>query len=248
MKTDIVVLSWNFPIMTIDCLKAVKEKTHSPYRIIWIDNGSKIENFEMVKEYIETFEDYKIFRFEENQYYARGTNKGIELSDSKYVVTLSNDVFVAKSWLKKFILIVDNHPEIGLLSPLTDNIGSNAPRASFTVPMYNLLDPGEPYEKINKLPPKVAYSNMNVSMFCAILRREMIDKIGMLDERFTCYANDDDYNDRVRQAGYKTAVALNCFVYHVHNITKNQVFTPEEKKKIRQAHRVLLRKKKAERA
>lgn len=248
MRIDIALLGWNFPVMTLNCLRAVKDKTRMSYRIIWIDNGSKRENYEAVKKYVETFEDSIMFRFEENQYYARGTNKGIELSNSKYVVALSNDVFVTKKWLTKLTTIMEEHPEIGLISPLTDNIGSNCPNASFMIPIHKLLKPDEPYRLINKLASKFVYCDGNVSMFCAVLRREMIDKIGMLDERLTCWGNDDDYNERVRHSGYKSAVALNCFVYHIHSITKNQVFSPEEKRRIRREHRILLKEKRLERA
>lgn len=256
MIVDIALLSWNFSSMTIDCLKKVKTKTYAtPYRLIWVDNGSTRENFELIKSAVETLTsgktaciDYKIFRFEENQFYARGTNKGIELSDSRYIVTLSNDVTVTKGWLRKLVEIMDRNPDIGLLSPLTDNIGSNCPRASMAIPEHNLLAPGEPYEKVNKLPSRFAYCDSNVSMFCALLRRKMVDEIGMLDERFTCYGNDDDYNDRIRQSGWKAAVALNCFVYHVHKITKDQIFSPEERDRVRRSHRILLREKREERA
>lgn len=255
MVVDIVLLSWNFTAMTVDCLKALKAKTLTvPYRLIWVDNGSMQENFEQIKSYVESLTSgktacigYEIFRFEENQFYAKGTNKGIELSDSRYVVALSNDVLVTKNWLKKLVEIMDKNPTIGLLSPLTDNIGSNCPRASLAIREHNLLRPDEPYENINKLPSRFAYCDSNVSMFCAILRRQMIDKIGMLDERFTCYGNDDDYNDRVRHAEWKAAVALNCFVYHVHKITKDQIYSPEERNRVRREHRVLLREKRAER-
>jgi len=248
MRIDITILGWNFPIMTLNCLRTVKDKTRMPYRIIWVDNGSKKENYETVKKYVKTFEDSVVFRFEENQYYARGTNKGIELSDSKYVVTLSNDVFVTKKWLTKLIAIMEEQPEIGLISPLTDNIGSNCPRASYMIPVHKLLGPDMRYDMINKLPSRFVYCNDNVSMFCAVLRREMVDKVGMLDERLTCWGNDDDYNERVRHSGYKSAVALNCFVSHIHNITKDQVFSPEEKRRIRREHRILLREKRLERA
>lgn len=247
MKVDIALLTWNFPRMTIECLKAVKQKTSTPYRIIWVDNGSTEENFELVKKVVETFDDYTIFRFDDNEFYARGTNKGIELSRTKYVVTLSNDVFVTKNWLKRLVSIMENNPNIGLLSPMTDNIGSNGPRASYMIPRYGLLEPDKPFSDVNKLPERFYYCDDNVSMFCALLRREMIDKIGMLDERFTCYGNDDDYNDRIKQTGWKSAVALNCFVYHIHKVTKNQVFSPEEKRIIRREHRELLWEKRKER-
>jgi GT2 family glycosyltransferase len=252
MMVDIVLLSWNFPDMTLKCLKTLRKETHIPYTLIWIDNGSERENFEKVKKYVKTFKDHIMFRFDSNRYYAESTNKGIKLSTSKYVVTLSNDVFVTKGWLGKIIKILEDRPEIGLISPLTDNIGSNWPRASMTVPKLDLLRPDEPYEKINDLPSRFTYCEdeySNVSMFCAVLRKAMIDEIGLLDERFPCYGNDFDYNERIKQTAWKTAVALNCFVFHLHKATKNVVFSDlEERAKIRRDHALLLSQKREERA
>ena len=250
MKVDIVLLSWNFPDMTLKCLRTLRKETQIPYRLIWVDNGSEEENYGRVKRYIEAhFDEPIMFRFDNNRYYAESTNKGIKLSDSKYVVTLSNDVFVTRNWLGKLIRILDHEPKIGLLSPMTDNIGSNGPRASMTVPKFDLLREGEPYEKINELPSRFAYCEDHVSMFSAVLRKTMINEIGLLDERFTCYGNDFDYNDRIKQAGWKTAVALNCFVYHLHKATKEVVFSDlEERKKVRAAHKALLREKQEARA
>lgn len=165
------------------------------------------------------------------------------------MVTLSNDVFVTKRWLGKIIKILEDRPEIGMISPLTDNIGSNYPRVSMTVSKLDLLKPDEPYEKINDLPSGFTYCDSNISMFCAVLRRKMIDKVGLLDERFTCYGNDFDYNERLKLVGWKTAVALNCFVYHLHKATKSVVFSDlEERSRIRKAHRVILSQKREERA
>ncbi len=252
MMVDIVLLSWNFPDMTLKCLKTLRKETRMPYRLIWIDNGSEKASFEKVKKYVETFKDHIIFRFDSNRFYAEGTNKGIKLSTSKYVVTLSNDVFVTTRWLGKIIKILEDRPEIGLISPLTDNIGSNWPRASRTVAELDLLKPDEPYEKINDLPSRFTYcenESSNISMFCAVLRKAMIDEIGLLDERFPCYGNDFDYNERIKMTAWKTAVALNCFVRHLHKATKNVVFSNlEERAAMRRRHKLLLAQKREERA
>jgi GT2 family glycosyltransferase len=87
-------------------------------------------------------------------------------------------------------------------------------------------------------------------MFCAIIRREVIEKIGLLDERFFILGNDDDYCDRVRLSGSMTGVALNCFVYHRHGVTKNAIFSVSspERAAIKRNHQALLREKRHDRA
>ena len=83
-----------------------------------------------------------------------------------------------------------------------------------------------------------------------MVRQGVIEKAGMLDERFFILGNDDDYCDRVRLAGYKTAVSLNCFVYHRHGATKNDVFPPgsPERMSIKRDHQALLVEKRRNRA
>ena len=85
----------------------------------------------------------------------------------------------------------------------------------------------------------------NISMFCAVLNMEVVNKIGLLDERFFILGNDDDYCDRVRLAGFITGVALNCFVRHEHGTTKNAIFPlkSQERLAIKRDHQALLREK-----
>ena len=54
-----------------------------------------------------------------------------------------------------------------------------------------------------------------LSFFCVALRRDVLDRVGMLDEDFGFgFYEDDDYCIRVRHAGYKLVCAEDVFVYH----------------------------------
>ena len=248
-KVDIIFLTHNQSDMSLKCLDALKENTHYPFRLIWIDNGSDLEHYENVREKVSKFENIG-FRFDVNRFYARAVNQGIILSSARYVVTLSNDVFVTDNWLSKLVSVMENYPKVGLLSPLTDNIGSPAPNAREAIAQFNLPVNGGSLEQINGLEERFGNCLDLVSMFCAMIRRETIEKVGLLDERFFILANDDDYCDRVRLAGYETGVCLNCFVYHKHEATKNAVFRPgsPERIAIKRDHQALLREKRRERA
>jgi len=248
-RVDIVFLTHNQTDMSLECLNALEKNTSHPFNLIWIDNGSSFESFERIKERVKELGG-EIYRFNVNRFYARAINEGFIRSGSRYIVTLSNDVFVTPGWLAKLYAAMEDDVKIGLLSPLTDKIGSAAPRARAAILRNNLPIDGLGPEGINLLPPKVERIFGNISMFCSMVRKEVIEKIGMLDERFFILGNDDDYCDRVRLADYKTAVSLNCFVYHRHGATKDAIFSTNspERLAIKRDHQALLREKKRNRA
>jgi len=247
-QADIVFLTHNNSDMSLECLDALKKNTHHPFRLIWIDNGSDLKHYDRVKRKVEEF-NHIIHKFENNRFYARAVNQGIIMSNAKYIVTLSNDVLVTHGWLRKLLSIMESNPKIGLLSPLTDKIGSHICRAEFAIQQWKLPVNGSYYTQINKLPERHGNTLKSISMFCSVIRSELVEKIGLLDERFFILGNDDDYCDRVRLAGFETAVCLNCFVYHKHSVTKNLIFRPGsiERMAIKRDHQALLKEKRQER-
>jgi len=248
-KVDVVFLTHNQSDMSLECLNALKENTHHPFRLIWIDNGSEMVHYRKIREKVEDF-NHIGHRFSVNRFYAKAVNQGIIMSNSRYIVTLSNDVFVTDGWLKKLLLIMENNPKVGLVSPFTYKIGSPACKVDFAIQKWGLRIYGDYCEQINRLPERYGRTSSSISMFCSMIRSEVIDKIGLLDERFFILGNDDDYCDRARQAGFETAVCLNCFVYHKHGMTKDLIFKPNsiERMAIKRNHQALLKEKRQERA
>lgn len=246
---DIIFTTHNHSEMSVKCLNALQKYTHTPYRLIWIDNGSFSDEYKKIKNKVDNFEHIS-HRFETNRFYARAVNQGFILSNANYIVALSNDVVLTDNWLSKCITLMQKDSKIGLLSPLTDKIGTAGPKAEAAIKRYNLPIDGQPPKNINKLPDRYGDYQGDISMFCAVVRREVIEKIGMLDERFFILGNDNDYCDRVRTAGFKTGVCLNCFVQHEHGATKNEIFKvgSPERVAIKRDHQALLREKRQLRA
>ena len=135
--------------------------------------------------------------------------------------------------------IMDRHNDIGILSPITDNIsgGANAKRY-----YKRHLLPGTTYHAINEI-RKAGFRDVtgNVALFCGMIRRSVLERVGYLDEQFFICGNDDDYNDRVRLAGFRTGVAINTYVGHYHSVTKNEVFP--DRAEIKARHRTILKDK-----
>lgn len=229
--------------MTISCIANVKKFTRIPYKLIWVDNGSPFDFYKSINFIIQkNFLFPMIFRFDKNEFYAKGTNQGMKMATAKYVVNLSNDVFVSEGWAGKLLFHMEKDPKIGLISPLTDNIGCHSAKAEHH---FQGCNP----DAINKSSPRFYQAKGNVSMFCSMVRKKMVDQIGDLHEEFFILGNDDDYNDRIRLSGWKTGVALNCFVWHFHGATKNKIYPvgSAQRTALKAKHNRLLKQRMSER-
>ena len=251
MKTVVTVLACDRPEMTIKCLDHLRTNTHFPYTLIFVDNGSDRANYSAVANHIKVhWREAIIVRNPANLFYAAGTNIALRAAmdlplKPDLVVALSNDVFVSAGWLKKMVELMARNPKIGVLSPLTDNISRTCVNAEWVIKRWKILRNGEPFEAINKLPAKVLKCDGNIPLFCGMIRREVLADVGYLHERFFILGNDDDYNDRVRTAGWHTAAALNVFVNHIHGATKHEIFPKPARARIRQQHRKFLEQRRA---
>ena len=114
------------------------------------------------------------------------------------------------------------------MGPVTNNIGNEAKIDIHYADMDAMFLESFRYTSANKgellFVPTVAF-------FCVAFSRELVDKVGLLDERFgQGFFEDDDYCRRVTDEGYKIAIAEDVFVHHHLSAT----FSQEGKKKRQQ--------------
>lgn len=244
-KIDIIIPTYITTELTLRCIEHIKKKTRIPYRLIHINDGSNMNKFyEIIYRSRSLNLPFLHYSFDKNKGFASAINKGFEMASSDYLVMMNNDVVVTEGWLEKLIYGLKSSEKVGLVSAITNNISSGC-RYDRVARALGIKLPEDPGNYFNALSFRLLSLKSNVSYFCAAIKAEVINKTGLLDERFYCGAEDDDYNDRIRDAGYETAICINCFVYHDHHATVSLV--PEWPRR-RKENVILLRKKKAERA
>lgn len=244
-KIDIILPTWNNSMLTLHCLCSIKAFTDLPYRIIWVDNGSETDEHEQVRKRLRELNiEFVPVIFSERLGPIKAMNEGMRLSTSRYAVWLNNDTCVTGRWLNKLIEIMDENPDIGIISPITDNISCLA-KWNKMAQFLGLNIKGPPAMYFNSRPSGFIVTERLVSFFCTVVRREVIERVGLLHEGFIAYGGDDDYCDRVKLAGFKTAIALNCFVYHEHRASVHKL--PEAELKVAKTRRALLRQRRKQR-
>jgi GT2 family glycosyltransferase len=221
MKCDIIIPVWNQPDITKSCIEHIRNNTSYPYRLILIDNASDIATKEFLKEVKKSDPSTILIRNETNLGFVKAVNQGMRVSDAPYICIMNNDTTAAPFWLEELVRFAESHPDVGIMNPLC-----GAP-PEYTLDSYADL--------IRKDTGK--YMEMNQCfLFCALVKRDVVKKIGYLDEAFGMGGYDDtDYSRRAFEAGYRCASVHSSYVRHLNGVSfkalgKRNVINAENEK------------------
>lgn len=207
IKCDLILLSWNNLEILRQCVDSILRCAHAPSRLIIVDNGSSETG---VREYLSCLKGNDTIQVQVilnavNEGFAKGMNKGMAVSDAPYVCLLNNDILVTDGWLEEMIKIAAENPGVGIVNPSSNNFGLRFGKGTTLKEFACSLR---------------AQSGKWVEMgscigFCMLIKREVIEKVGYLDESYGyAYFEDTDFGRRAQKAGYKCAMAKGCYVYH----------------------------------
>jgi len=209
--TSIIILTWNALEYTRECLDYLSRFTPEPHEVIVIDNGSKDGTVDFLK----TKKGIKCIFNSENRGFAAGVNQGIKIARGEYFLLLNNDVLVMPFWLRNLINCLEDHPARGLVGPRSNFAGG--PQGKIKLPgkitPSVLLDFG--YKFNRKTNPDKWFLLNTLSGFCLLLDREVIEKIGIFDERYKLGTREDrDFCLRAEKKGFEICCAGDTFVFH----------------------------------
>lgn len=221
---DIIIPTYNNEDLTIACLESIKQcTTPGTYRVIWVDNCSQEKS--KVEKVIECF-DHLTINMPKNEGFVGAINAGLQQSKAPFVCLLNNDTLVSPNWLEKLIKILNASPKLGILGTLTEASTAIDPLhmdSHHSLSLHKDLVPnkglGMTLADINKH-LETHYSGHTydisfVAFLCAVIKREVLDKIGLLDPNYAMGMWDDnDYNEATRRAGWETKIAIDTCIYH----------------------------------
>jgi GT2 family glycosyltransferase len=213
----IIILNWNGYKDTIKCLESVQEMTYKNFRIILVDNASSNESVKILRN---KFPKIKTIVNHENLGYAGGNNIGIKYAlknNADYVLILNNDTTVSESLLRNMLCFSENNKSYSLFSPkilymdTPEIIYSSGGYKNYKTP-YPFYD-NEWHKKFKF--SKSEFKEVDVLIGCCLLiRKEVFDRIGYIDESYFLYAEDIDFCFRARNANFKLATLNNVTILH----------------------------------
>ena len=226
LDVSVVIVNYNVRDLLRACLRSLEPNLRDLRGEVWvIDNASRDDSADMVAA---EFPHVKLIRNAQNRGYAAANNQAIRAARGRYVLVLNPDTELPPDAVPACLAELERHPDIGALGPkLVRGDGSldRACRRSFPSPevaffrlaglakllprhprvaRYNLLD----------VDPDVSLDVDSVCGAFMLVRREVIEQVGMFDETFRMYGEDLDWAYRIKAAGWRVRYHPAVVVLH----------------------------------
>jgi len=226
IDVSIVIVSFNTRDVTRQCLDHVRKHAAAVrHEVLVVDNASVDGSADMVAA---EFPEARLIRSDENRGFAGGNNPAMKIARGRYILLLNSDAFLAGGALEKTLQYLDDHPNIGVLGcKLTDPDGTmQASARMLPGPLNKILHitglaarfPG------SKFFGRVDYTWWDhseprtvgwvVGAFF-LIRRETMESIGVLDERYFLYFEEIDYCLTARRAGWEVVFYPHAEIVHI---------------------------------
>jgi GT2 family glycosyltransferase len=211
---SIVIVSWNAKAYVLECLQSLLVQSECiPLEIIAIDNASTDGTVEMIRN---QFPHVRLIENGANLGFARANNIGIKLASGKYICLINSDVNVPPDCLPKMYRYMEQHPDIGLLGPKMLGVDGRARRSGMRFPsIWNTFLRALAVDSLFRGSRVFGGFLMTDFQFDQtrdmdvlngwfwMARREALNQVGLLDERFFIYGEDLDWCKRFHLAGWR---------------------------------------------
>lgn len=248
IDVSIIVASYNTRDLTMDCLRSVIDNTQRvSCEIILVDDRSPDDTVEVVRRELP---QVSVVVNDENVRYAKTNNRGLSLARGRYGVLLNTDTVLEGDAISTLVEYMDEHPEVGAAGPRLLNpdgsiqhcIRSFPGIGTMTLQTINLhrIWPGNPwtdryYNTDFDYERSQPVESIGTTAF--IIRRDVWESVGMLDERFSWAYCDQAYCLMLKQAGVEVDYVADASVYHLGSKSVNQNVARE----VRLSHEALRR-------
>ena len=227
---SICIVNYNTKLLTIECINSIYKNIQSiDFEIIVVDNGSSDGSAEIIQK---KFPEVKLIRNVQNLGFSKANNQAIRASEGEFILLLNSDTYCINDVIKKMLDFIKTKPLAGIVGIRLLRPDMSTQRDTYTLPtlrtvLYHLIDikkllpeclirrlndyisffliiggkEAKNYLKYEKLSHPMIVEN--ISGACMMVRREVIESVGLLDENIFLYYEDADFCKRVLDGGWE---------------------------------------------
>lgn len=218
IRIPIIILNWNGLQDTLECLDSLIQQTHQNFQVYVVDNGSKGNDAQILKEKYAHQHNIQLIENNKNLGFTKGNNEVLKKyilpnSAYQYVILLNNDTVQDKNWITELLKSAQINQAHVVSSKMInyfdrtkmDNAGHQMLNTGEIIPIGH----NEPITQFNE-----PFDNLGACAGAALYDVDMLRKIGILDEYFTTGYEDAEIGIRANILGYRTIYEPKAIVYH----------------------------------
>ncbi len=226
MKLSVIIVNYNVKYFLEQCLYSVRRASENlEIETIVVDNNSVDGSVEML---MHKFPEVVLIANKNNTGFSVANNQGIKISKGEYVLLLNPDTVVQEDTFRKVIAFMDEHPDAGGLGiKMIDGKGMFLPESKRGLPtpmvaFYKIFGLSKLFPKskifgryhLGYLDKEQVHEVDVLAGAFMMMRREALDKVGLLDETFFMYGEDIDLSYRIQLGGYKNYYYPHSSIIH----------------------------------
>jgi len=242
--SDVIIVNYKTPALCLDCLDSLWTGGDDNAEILVVDNASGDDSVEIINRSIadNNRSNTRAIPSEVNAGFSAGNNIGIKQSTADFILLLNSDTIVRPGAIDILMQTLIDNPGMGMASPRLEWPNEQPQESCFrfhrpinelirsacTGPITKLL---KRYEVPVAVDEGISYPEWT-SFACVMIRREVLDDIGLLDEEFFMYFEDVDFCQRARRAGWNIIHNPNARVVHLRGGSSPVKSQTEKKKRL----------------
>jgi GT2 family glycosyltransferase len=234
-NVSVIIVNWKTPELLARCLDSIgKDSGSSTFELIVVDNDSQDGSVEMLRQ---RYPQVIVRENPANVGFSKACNQVIPQAHGQYILLLNPDTVVVDDAISNLARFMDSHPDCGAVGPKVLNPDGTlqlacrrafpTPQAAFyRVTYLSRLFPNNPtFSKYNLswADPDQELEVDALSGSCMMVRRQVVDEVGLLDEDIFMFGEDIDWCWRIKQAKWKVFYTPVSVVYHVHGASSRLI-------------------------
>jgi len=222
---SIIIVNFNTRDVLLDCLTSIDSKTEGiSYEVIVVDNASSDDSSVAISE---AFPDVRLILNDLNKGLSYANNQGIRESTGKWIALLNPDTCLIENSFYKIFRYLQEHPEFSIIGPgIIDESGQRSPTRLWEDSPYDavwkILGLYNPNDELKRMGDMRAKEALVTSGSCFIIFRELFEEIGLLDENYFLYNEEDDFCRRARKYGKRICFFPETSIQHLHGKSTHQ--------------------------
>ncbi|OGF21566.1 hypothetical protein A2316_03195 [Candidatus Falkowbacteria bacterium RIFOXYB2_FULL_38_15] len=241
MDLSIITVNWKVKDLLEKCLRSVYQQAKDiSFEVFVVDNDSGDGSVEMVRE---KFPQVLLTASNDNLGFAKGNNVAAKDAKGRYILLLNPDTEILDNAIGKMVKFMDNHPGCGIAGckllnpdlthqPSVRRFPNFLSQALILLKLHHLFPHSSPMS--HYLAEDFDYTKTQpvdqVMGAFFMIRRKVIEKIGLLDEKFWIWFEEVDYCKRAKEAGFKILYTPEAKIIHYYGQSFKQVYNVKKQK------------------